>query len=99
MMSDNILLDAQKEHLRASRITELGRIHGCRALADTAIFNGWPIDSFRKEISKTIFPSRLPITALGLSKNEIRDFSAFRALIRLGSSPKRSSGFEEECTV
>lgn len=82
----NFHAEAVKERARVTTINELGRAQQRRDLADVAIQNGWSVPAFQTELLRDLAPLR-PLTAVGLSRSEITQYSTLRQLADVGLRP------------
>ena len=99
-----ITADAKKEAQRnASQIVELGMRHNLGDLASEAIANGQSVDQFRGVVLDKIGSTRaLESQDIGMSKDEVRQFSFSKAILALANprdaQAQRNAEFELECS-
>ena len=99
-----ITADAKKDAQRnASQIVELGMRHNLGDLAHKAIADGMSIEAFRGTVLDKISSSEaLESQDIGLSKQEVRNFSFSKAILALANprdkQAQRNAEFEFECS-
>jgi HK97 family phage major capsid protein len=100
----SITADAKKDAQRnASQIVELGMRHNLGDLAHKAIADGKSIEEFRGVVLDKISSSEaLESQDVGLSKEEVRNFSFSKAILALANprdkQAQRNAEFEFECS-
>lgn len=98
--------DAEAEYSkRAQQIIALGEMHAKRGgekLAAEALREGLTVDQFRQRLLEKLTSEPLPSADIGMTQEEVRQFSFLRALNALANPGDRkaqeAAAFERECS-
>ena len=86
----------------AKEIVALARSHKADVLADKALAEGWTLDQFRAELLRDIASRQpaatKPAAEIGMSRDEIKQYSILRAIRSFLPGDKTDAGFEMECS-
>lgn len=93
----------EKEQARVRDIFAIGEQHNARELVDKAIKAGSSVDDFRRELLESKYGQKskpLPdnAAAVGISEQEARQYSLFRAIRAHIDKDWSDAGFERECS-
>ncbi len=89
-----------EEKTRILEIQAVGEFHKCQAEAKRAIEGDWSIDDFKNWVLKHKYKAK-PLDLdlnIGMSENDMRQFSFVRAISALQTKDWSKAGFERECS-